>query len=636
MWLGLSWIDWLIVVSFLVGLTVVGAVLSAKIKNETDYFMGGRRYGKVFMIFFSFASATSSEEAVSVTAGTWRAGLAGIWWAFLWLWATPFYWIIAPILRRMRALTTGDFFALRYNRSTATLYSIYGILILISTMAGELYGSGKLLNALTGGELDRVAQQVDFRVPIVKWNSAAGSVESTSRRLAGHEIAILVMTILFVAYGMAGGLAADIVTDFIQGVLTVVFSFLILPWIYQLIGGLSALRANEHLKPGMLDLFGRSDLASLFGTEPLTVFYVVMLSLTGITGVVVQPQIMSLCGAGKTEFEARCGFTYGHLMKRFCTIAWAFIGLGCIVYYLNSELSPLPAATREALLSDNAGSAVAKTPYDAQLDRNFADELFGRVAHDLLPSGLIGLLLVGSLAATMSSADTRMIAAGGLFTEGLYRVYLAKDRSERHYLWAGRLASLVVVLFSIVLQTTFTDVIDAVKFVVKTTAPIGISFYAGIVWRGWTPTAVWISSLTSYAVWFLCANFPHWFAGSGVFDFALHSSDAGVKVADSWTMFFYLVSGLIVGIVTSLLTRRTPQEQLDRFFLLLRTPVQKGEKTNTPCTLPENPLPPVPRLFKHPDIELLRPSKVGAVGFVLACLFTVSIAWIPYWLAKLL
>src|SRR5262245_31412607 len=154
MWLGLAWIDWAIIVGFLVGMLAVGIYLSTRVHDEADFFMGGRRYGKLLMIFFSFASATSSEEAVSVTAGTWRAGLSGIWWAFLWLWATPFYWLLAPVLRRMRALTTSDFFAARYNRHTATLYSIYGILILVATMAGELYGSGKLLNALTGGELD--------------------------------------------------------------------------------------------------------------------------------------------------------------------------------------------------------------------------------------------------------------------------------------------------------------------------------------------------------------------------------------------------------------------------------------------------------------------------------------------------
>lgn len=638
MWLGLAWIDWVIIVVFLVGMVAVGVYLSKRVHDETDFFMGGRRYGKTLMIFFSFASATSSEEAVSVTAGTWRAGLAGIWWAFFYLWATPVYWIIAPVLRRMRALTTSDFFEARYGRRTATLYSIYGILILVASMSGELYGSGKLLNALTGGELDRVAEQTDVRVPLVRWNSETSWPEVTSRRLVGHEIAILAITVLFVAYGIAGGLAADIVTDFIQGILTVVFSFILLPWVFYKIGGLSALRTHEYLKPGMLDLFGSRNVASIFGTEPLTLFYVLMLALTGLTGVVVQPQIMSMCGAGKSEFESRVGFTYGHLMKRFCTIAWSFIGLACIVWYLTPELSPLDAETRLRLTPsremNQTGLGVGPT-FDAKFDREFADELFGRAARDLLPVGMIGLLLVGSLAATVSSADTRMLAAGALFTEGIYKPHLAKNRSAAHYLWVGRVASVAVVVAAIVLQTTFTDIIDALKFIIKTTAPIGISFWIGIAWRGWTPAAVWFSSITSYSVWALCAYNPQAIASLGFGESVVNARHGTLHVADSWTMFLYLTSGLVVGIIISFVTSRTPMQKLDRFFLLLRTPVRKGEYVPAPCRMPENPEPPVPRWFQHPDWELPRPSAVGVGGFVLGCVLVAVIASIPYCLVQL-
>lgn len=640
MWLGLALIDWFIIAVFLIGMVAVGAYLSKRIHDETDFFMGGRRYGKTFMIFFSFASATSSEEAVSVTAGTWRAGLAGIWWAFFYLWATPVYWIIAPVLRRMRALTTSDFFEARYGRRTATLYSLYGILILVASMSGELYGSGKLLNALTGGELDRVAERTDVRVPLVQWNRTTSRPEVSSRKLVGHELAILAITVLFVAYGIAGGLAADIVTDLIQGILTVAFSFLLLPWVFYKIGGLAALRANEHLKPGMLDLFGHPEVATIFGTEPLTLFYVLMLALTGLTGVVVQPQIMSMCGAGKSEFESRVGFTYGHLMKRFCTIAWSFIGLACIVWYLTPGLSPLDTNTRERLTPDHgayaeAAAAGTKARFDPQLDRDFADELFGRAARDLLPTGMIGLLLVGSLAATVSSADTRMLAAGALFTEGIYRPYVGRNRSPGHYLWVGRTASVAVVIAAIVLQTTFTDIIDALKFIIKTTAPIGISFWVGIVWRGWTPAAVWASSITSYAVWAAAAYYPQLFATLGFGESIVRVHDGVLKVNDSWTMFLYLTSGLAVGILTSLATPRTASQKLDHFFLLLRTPVRKGEQVAAPCQLPENPEPPVPRWFRHPDWELPRPSAVGVGGFVLACLFVAFCAAIPYALVQM-
>jgi Na+/proline symporter len=625
MWLGLALVDWLVVLGFLVGMVVVGTLLSRMVRTEDDFFMGGRRYGKVLMTFFSFASATSSEEAVSVTAGTWRAGLAGIWWAFLWLWATPVYWIMAPVLRRMRALTTSDFFAARFGRRTATLYAAYGLLILVATMAGELYGSGKLLDALTGGELDRVAHGLAIDVPLVSWHEDTGPALGW-RRLEGHELAILALTVLFVAYGIAGGLAADILTDFIQGVLTLFFSFLLLPWLFARIGGVGALREHAAARPGMLDLFGHPEIADLFGTEPLTVFYVVMLALVGVIGVVVQPQIMSMCGAGRTEFESRVGFTYGHLMKRFCTIAWAFIGLACIVWYLDPATSPLDQVTRERLTHDADG--VAKAPFDPELDREFADGLFGRVARDLLPPGLIGLLLVGSLAATTSSADTRMLAAGALFTEGFYKPFLAPGRSPGHYLWAGRVASVAAVALAIVLQTTFTDVIDAVKFVIKTTAPVGISFWIGIAWRGWTPAAVWVSSLVAYGVWAVCALFPGAVAAAGLGGLTT-MVDGRLQVADAWTIVLYLSAGLLAGLVTSLCTPRPPREQLDRFFRLLRTPVRPGERVAEPCTLPEQPEPEVPRWFPRGDIELPRPSREGMVGLLVACGFVAAIAALP-------
>lgn len=222
-----------------------------------------------------------------------------------------------------------------------------------------------------------------------------------------------------------------------------------------------------------------------------------------------------------------------------------------------------------------------------------------------------------------------------MFTEGLYKPLRSETGEKKDYVWIGRMASLSVVALAIVLQTTFTDVIDALKFLVKTIAPIGISFWVGIVWRGWTPTAVWISSLTSYAVWAACAYFPQWPVVLGVGDTMVYVSDAGPKVSDAWTMFLYLAAGLVSGLLVSLVTPRTPREKLDRFFLLLRTPVRKGERVQTPCTLPDDPLPPVPRLFTHPDIELPRPTAIGVAGFLLAWVFVGIIACLPSWLIKL-
>ena len=625
MFLGLSILDWVIIVAALVGIAALGIFMSRRIHDQTDFFMGGRRTGKLFMVFFSFASGTSGDDAVGTTAGTWRAGLAGIWWTFLWLWATPFYWIVGPILRRMRALTTADFFQARYDTSTATLYAVYGILMTIAMIAGGLFGSGHLINALTGGELNETAEQLDWRVPKLEWNTDQSQFELGQHELKGNELAVLVISALFVVYGMAGGLGAAIVTDFVQGILTIVFSFLLLPWIFSQIGGFSGLRMYGDVKTGMFELFGREDVASLLGREPITLFYVAMLGITAIVGVVVQPQIMSMCGAGKTEMEARLGFTYGHLMKRFCTIAWTFIGLAGVVWYLTAEISPLDSKLRASL---TPGSPT----YDPALDRSFGDGLFGRIAHDLLPSGLLGLFLVAALAATMSTADTRMLASSALFTENIYKRFLRPGRCENHYLWTGRIAALVIVALSLILQMSFTDVIDVIKFTVKTIAPIGLSFWIGIIWRGWTPAAVWASSLSAYGMWALCAMFPQVFIALGK-PFVVETGNH-IKLVDAWTMLFYLTAGVICGTITSLVTPRPAKEKLDAFFRLMRTPVREGEKVAAPCTLPEDPLPPLEKMINHPEIEIPKPTRIDIGGFLLTWVFVGIIVLIPYLLSR--
>ncbi|REJ76498.1 MAG: sodium:solute symporter family protein [Planctomycetota bacterium] len=642
-WLGLSWVDWAVLVAYFVVVLAIGLWSLKRVKDMADFFMGGRRFGKIFMMFFAFGAGTSSEQAISVVAGTWRVGLAGIWWQFLWLWATPFYWIVAPVMRRMRALTTADFFEARYNTGTATLYSLYGMIMAIVFIAGGLYSSGKMINALTDGELEVVAANLDIQLPSAHWDQEANSFVFGVRQMEGYEFAILAMTVLFVTYGMAGGLGAAIITDFIQGVLTITFSFLLLPFVFDKIGGFGALHSQGDVKPGMFELVASADVARALGREPITAFYIVMLSVTALAGIVVQPHIMGVCGAGKTEFEGRFGFTVGNFLKRFCTVAWTFTGLACIAWYMG-DASPLRTSDDPAdqalyeSLTMRTDPAFDELPGDEKdridaEDKAFADELFGRAAYDILPTimpGLVGLLMASLLAAVMSTGDAQMVVGSGLFTENIYKRFLWRNGSARHYLWVGRIAGLMIVALALVLQSTFTDVIDALKVIIKTPAAIGISLWFGIVWRRWTTAAVWTSTLAAAAAWAFVAYFPDLLQKNlPMLDFMFYDG----RMGDAWQMAFYLFTGVIVGIVTSLVTPRVSKEKLDHFFTLIHTPVKPGEEVPGPCTLPEDPAPKGEKLFNLEDIEIPKPTWVGMLGFIGAWICVGLIIWLTYYLA---
>ena len=227
--LGMELADWAILGFYVVVMVSVGFWSATKVKNGADFFMGGRRFGKILTTFFAFGCSTSGGQAANVAAGTWRTGITNIWWQFLWLPIIPFYWLIAPLLRRLRAVTTADIFGNRFSPSVAVLYSVYGMIFSVVLIAGALYGSGKMINSLTGNRLDEIVAPLDIRVPSVtlKWVGVDDvavpndekkmklTVSVSERRPQGHEIAIAFMAMLFVVYSMAGGLVAVIMTNFI-------------------------------------------------------------------------------------------------------------------------------------------------------------------------------------------------------------------------------------------------------------------------------------------------------------------------------------------------------------------------------------------------------------------------------------
>ena len=59
-WYGLHLVDWIVLAVYLVGIVIIGTWSYRRVKNMEDFFMGGRRFGKVFMMFFAFGAGTVS------------------------------------------------------------------------------------------------------------------------------------------------------------------------------------------------------------------------------------------------------------------------------------------------------------------------------------------------------------------------------------------------------------------------------------------------------------------------------------------------------------------------------------------------------------------------------------------------
>ncbi len=647
-------VDWIVVFVSLLLILIIAVISAVRMRMPDDYFTAGRRVRRVLLILFAFGSGTSSDSQSSVMTGTWRAGLAGLWWQFLWLPITPFYWIIAPLLRRLRAITTADFFAMRFGPSTAALYSVYGMIISVVLMAGILFGGARLLNTLTDPFFSELSAAINLRLPVIDVPAAfqPPAIDRppvvTWRIVGSEDVAACCLCIAIVISGVIGGLSSVIRIDAIQGMLRIGLTGLLLPVIFRRIGGFGVLHTMESLKPGMLDFVASSTATVEAGQEPFTPFYLAMLSIAALAGIIVQPHIIAMCGAGRTELDSRIGFTFGSLLKRSMAIAWVFIGLGCLVWYLGPS-SPLqaPQATVEQrelfsqLTMVASGDQSSLSPQESTAlhatDFAFADRIFGRVARDILNEvlpGLLGLMVAMVLAAVISHCGTQMIVGSGLFAEHLYRHHIAPGREAGHYLAVGRVCGPLLVAVALLLQTTFTDITDVLKLVIKTPAVIGISMWMGLVWTRWNTVSVWSTTIAAAFLGVICGYFPEEIQKSlpALSDQMFMNGPSGLIMIDAWKIVCILSGGLFVGVIASMLTDPQHDDQLEHFYRVIRTPVTPDESEYADQYMPpeENELVPAVSFF---GFQFPGPTKGGTIGFVVAWLVVIGMILGTKWLS---
>ena len=85
---------------------------------------------------------------------------------------------------------------------------------------------------------------------------------------------------------------------------------------------------------------------------------------------------------------------------------------------------------------------------------------FALLVKTILPPGLVGLVLGGIFAATMSTADSMLIGASSLFVNDIYLPYFAKNQSEKHMLGVSRVVTLLVALAGMFISRLFDNLID--------------------------------------------------------------------------------------------------------------------------------------------------------------------------------
>jgi Na+/proline symporter len=469
------------------------------VRHSAEYFLGERKFGPWLMIGQSFGVGTHAEMPVALAGAVYSVGASAIWFQWKNLFITPFYWIMAPVFRRIRRTTMAEFTEDRYGSWMAAIYIVFALCYFIINTGSMLKGAGKVISQATGGEV-------------------------------GVNEIVVAMTVMFILYSFVGGLVAAAWTDLFQGFLIIALSFMLIPLGWEVVGGLAGMKAS--LEPY------RFSLATPSGIGP---WVIAMLTLNGLVGIMAQPHQLAAVGTGKDERTCRVGMLYGNMVKRACTVGWMLVGL--IV------------------------AAMVAQGHDGVTTLSDPENAFGLACRELLFPGALGLMIASILAANMSTCSAFLVDSGALFTEGLYRRRLAPGRSDRHYLWAGRVSGFAITMIGVLYAMFLIESVLYTFLLTETLATfVGIGVLGGIIW----PRANRWGAIASLIV-ALATNFALYYVTGQRLDYW----DANVFLAA-------LLAGTAALILVSLLTSPEPAASIENLFQRLQTSSDGLSSTGNP------------------------------------------------------
>jgi SSS family solute:Na+ symporter len=201
------------------------------------------------------------------------------------------------------------------------------------------------------------------------------------------------------------------------------------------------------------------------------------------------------------------------------------------------------------------------------------------------PSGLLGLALTGLLASFMSGMAGNVTAFNTVWTYDLYQAYIAKNKSDAHYMWMGRSITVVGIFLSIVcayLVSHWSNAMDIIQLVFGfVNAPLFATFLFGMFWKrttstgaffgllGGTGTSALFHSLTSAV-----GNTPG-IKGGYLGVMQVFPSD---MAQNFWLASFAFTVCFVLTLVISLATRRTKTDEELKGLVYSLTPKLKDDE----------------------------------------------------------
>ena len=403
-------IDWIILIVYLAATLALGLWLARRNRGEDDYFVAGRRLSG-WLAGASMAATTFSIDTPLYVAGiVGTRGLAANWeWWGFGLAHVAMAVVFAPLWRRSGVLTDAAFTELRYGGPAAAW--LRGIKAFLLALPVNCIGIGYAFLAM---------RKVVEALGIVSNQPVAAAAGVSDTLLLLSIVAALVL-----AYTVAGGLWAVVITDFVQLMLA-------------LLGAGAVAWAAVHAAGGMgslldqLDAMGRPELLSIvpwrWGSQGFDWIGGAGISVSTFLAYLTVQWWSFRRSDGGGEFIQRMLATKDEQQARLA--GWVFL---VVNYLVRSWLWVLVALAALVLLPDQSDWEMS----------------YPALAVQLLPPVVLGLVVVSLVAAFMSTVSTSVNWGASYLTHDLYQRFLRPNASQRELLLVGQLMSVMLLVLGV-------------------------------------------------------------------------------------------------------------------------------------------------------------------------------------------
>lgn len=487
-------------VLYMIAVLAVGIVFFVKGRKsengDKDYFLGGRNMNGLVAALSAGASDMSAWVLMGLPGSIYLWGMGQVWISVGLFIGTVVAWIwVAPKLRRYSivakdSITIPQFLTNRFNTNNKALQVASAIIFLIAYCvyaASSIVACGDLFNTVFG--LDKGVAMV------------------------GATIVILIYTFL-------GGFNAVCWTDFIQGMLMLI-----------------ALMAVPIIAVNAMGVEG----------------------FTSVMPVVTPENYYNPLSSGKFDWKSISDILSG--------LGWGlgYIGMPHILVRYMSIRSEKEMRKSQItgcfwtgliLIMASVVALVAHEYLGSALDADSKSMVFITMVRKLLVENkgvilifIAGILLAAILAASMSTADSQLLASASAFASDFYKPVVRKNAKDKEMLWAGRIMVAVISVVALLIAMN-PDMADIMGLVENAWGAFGASFGPAVIlalyWKRltyWGAFAGIIAGFATDALWLAFLSGP-----TGLYEIIPG-----------------FIVGLIAAVVVSELTPAPSEEVLEMF-----------------------------------------------------------------------